>query len=152
MKGFEHMTEDEVLQKYGRKSTLGTPGASGKPQNGQTDAGTGKVPRSKFGAVKTAVGGYNFDSKREANRYSQLKSMEDAGLIADLWLQPKYPVYVPEKDGGNVFICDYIADFRYNQAGASVIEDVKSRATATAVYKLKKRLVEAIYGVSIIEV
>lgn len=146
------MTETEVLLKYGRKSTLGTPSASGKPQDGQTDAGTGKVPRSKFGAVKTPVGGFTFDSKREANRYSQLKSMEDAGLIADLWLQPKYPVYVTAKSGETVFICEWRGDFRYNQSGASVIEDVKSPATRTPVYKLKKLLVEALYGISIIEV
>lgn len=152
MKGFENMTEAEVLRIYGRKATLGTPGASGKPQNGQTDTGTGKVPRSKFGAVKTLLDGLGFDSKREANRYSQLKSMESAGLIADLWLQPKYPVYVTAKSGETVFICDYIADFRYKQAGAAVIEDVKSRATATAVYKLKKRLVQAIYAIEIVEV
>jgi len=33
-----------------------------------------------------------------------------------------------------------------------VVEDVKSKATKTAVYQLKKKLVKALYGVEIVEV
>ena len=33
-----------------------------------------------------------------------------------------------------------------------MVEDVKSPATKTAVYRLKKKLVKALYGIEIIEV
>jgi hypothetical protein len=36
--------------------------------------------------------------------------------------------------------------------GEQVTEDVKSKATKTAVYQLKKKLVKALYGVDIVEV
>jgi hypothetical protein len=48
----------------------------------------------------------------------------------------------------------YKADFRYEEVATSavVVEDVKSPVTKTAVYRLKKKLVKALYGVEIIEV
>ena len=36
----------------------------------------------------------------------------------------------------------YVADFQYLVNGRSVIEDVKSSATKTPVYKLKKKIIE----------
>jgi hypothetical protein len=57
-------------------------------------------------------------------------------------------------------VCDYIADFSYidlnqtglqGQIGCEVVEDVKG--FKTDVYKLKKKLVEALYrGTKIIEI
>jgi hypothetical protein len=48
----------------------------------------------------------------------------------------------------------YKADFRYENVATSsvVVEDVKSPVTKTAVYRLKSKLVKALYGVEIIEV
>ena len=101
---------------------------------------------SKYHAVKTEVDGYVFASKAEANRYSQLKLMEMAGEISYLELQPKFPIVV-----NGVKICTYIADFRYLYCGTNqIIEDVKGMKTP--VYKLKKRLVEALYGITITEI
>lgn len=101
---------------------------------------------SKYNAVKTEVDGYVFDSKAEANRYSELKLMELADEISYLELQPKFPIVVNGKK-----IATYIADFRYFYCGTKqVIEDVKG--VKTPVYRLKKKLVEAIYGVTITEV
>jgi hypothetical protein len=46
----------------------------------------------------------------------------------------------------------YTADFRYVDAsGAVVVEDVKSGPTKTTAYRLRKRLVETIYGITITE-
>ena len=43
--------------------------------------------RSKYGARKTIVDGITFDSKKEANRYRELKLLEDAGEIEKLKMQ-----------------------------------------------------------------
>jgi hypothetical protein len=107
--------------------------------------------RSKFGNVKTTIGGNTFDSKREAARYSQLTLMVKAGRIRMLELQPKYPISVPRPDGsGAVKVATYIADFRYfTDSGRMVVEDVKG--AKTPMYRLKKKLVEALYGIKILE-
>lgn len=102
---------------------------------------------SKYNAVKTEIDGYVFDSRREAARYSELRIMEKAGEIIDLELQPQYPCTINGK-----LICKYIADFRYTSVkrGNVVIEDAKG--FKTPVYRLKKKMVEAIYNIIIIEV
>lgn len=92
------------------------------------------------------MGGIEFDSKREANRYSELKLLERAGLISDLVLQPEYYLKV-----GDVLVCKYVADFRYvdRQTGREIVEDTKG--VRTDVYKLKKKLMLAVHGIEILE-
>lgn len=47
----------------------------------------------------------------------------------------------------------YIADFVYGEKGKTIVEDVKSEATKTEVYKIKKKLFEYKYkDLTIIEV
>lgn len=102
---------------------------------------------NKYGAIKTVVDGIKFDSKVEAARYSSLKLLEKAGEITDLELQPAFPVAVESKK-----ICTYKADFSYIEDGKRIVEDVKSPITAKhPVYRLKKKLVEAIYNIEIKE-
>ena len=101
---------------------------------------------NKYKAVKTEVDGIVFDSKREAARYMELVLMERMGEISHLELQPKYDCIVNGRK-----ICTYKADFRYFDKESSVVEDVKGMKTA--VYRLKKKLVEALYpGVTIQEI
>lgn len=95
--------------------------------------------RNKYGAKKTLVDGILFHSKKEAQRYIVLNQMRKAGIIKNLELQPRVPIYVNEKK-----VADYVGDFRYeNQDGEIILEDVKSEATKTPVYRLKKKLLEA---------
>ena len=102
--------------------------------------------RSKYHAVKAEVDGYIFASKREARRYGELKLLYNAGEIFELTLQPKFEITI-----NKVHICNYFADFRYEtKYGAMITEDVKG--VKTPVYKLKKKLVEALYGIEIVEV
>ena len=103
--------------------------------------------KNKYGAKKTFVDGVAFDSKAEARRYGELKLLLHGGLIADLELQPKFPIHVNGKKIGF-----YKADFQYREVTDDhiTIEDVKGHKTP--VYKLKKKLVEAIYGIEIVEV
>lgn len=101
---------------------------------------------NKFGAIKTEIDGFNFDSKAEAHRYSELILLEKAGEIRSLCLQPVFLLIV-----NNQKIGKYIADFKYvTRDGQIVVEDVKG--VKTPVYRLKKRLVKAIYGFDIVEV
>lgn len=104
------------------------------------------VFKNKYRAVKTEVDGITFDSKREAARYMELMLLQKAGEISRLELQPKYDCVV----NGHK-ICTYRADFRYFDASNSIVEDVKGMKTP--VYRLKKKLVEALYpGVKIQEI
>jgi len=106
-----------------------------------------KVPTSKYGAQPTVVDGIRFASKAEARRYEELKLRERVGEISDLTLQPRYPLVVNGEKVGT-----YVGDFRYTEAATQqeTVEDVKG--VATPVYRLKKKLVRAIYGVDILEV
>ena len=101
----------------------------------------------KYGAVATEVDGHRFPSKREARRYSDLKLLLRAGEIEDLELQPKFPISV----NGHA-ICEYRADFRYRnrRTQITVVED--SKGVRTPEFIIKKKLVLAVHGVSVVEV
>ena len=94
--------------------------------------------RGKYNNVKIEIDGFKFDSKKEAKRYGELKLLVMGGEVFNLELQPKFPCVV-----NGVKVCTYIADFRYSARGGDVIEDVKGMKTR--VYRLKKKLVEALY-------
>lgn len=106
--------------------------------------------RSKYHAKKTVVDGITFDSKREADRYLVLKSMEEDGTIEDLRRQVRYEL-VPafDVDGKRYRATYYVADFTYRENGHEVIEDVKGMKTD--VYRLKSKLVAYRYGMNIRE-
>ena len=104
----------------------------------------------KYGAVKTTIDGITFASKAEARRYAELLLLQRAKRIHNLELQPSFDLKVVGA-GGVVKIGRYVADFRYDlPTGEDVIEDVKGMKTA--IYKLKKKHVEAQYGITITEV
>ena len=112
---------------------------------------------SKYGNQKTYADGIIFDSKKEANRYLELKLMEKAHLIKDIRLQPKYQL-IPEIKGPKGGLIQrpiyYVADFEYYEKKGNdwlrVVEDVKGMRTE--VYKLKKKLFRWKYGIEIKEV
>lgn len=93
---------------------------------------------SKYGAKRTEVDGIVFHSKREAERYQELKLLEQAGHIRMLELQPAYPISV-----NGVHICKVILDFRYFEGQTRSVEDVKG--VDNALSRLKRKLVEAAY-------
>ncbi len=49
-----------------------------------------KIP--KYRNEKAVIDGYTFDSKKEANRYFELKMLQRAGEITALELQPKFEI------------------------------------------------------------
>ena len=101
---------------------------------------------NKYGAIKVKLDGYVFDSKLEAARYKFLKELERAGAVSDIEVHPPYPCFIEGKK-----ICLYKADFKYKNAkGEEVVEDTKG--VQTDVFKLKKKLVEALYPGLIIQI
>lgn len=86
-----------------------------------------------------------FPSEAEANRFAALKLELRCGLISELELQPKYNIVM-----NGVEITTYRADFRYMKDGKQVVEDVKgSEQYITDVFKLKRKMVEAVFGIRI---
>jgi len=116
------------------------------------------VRANKYHARKCTVDGIQFDSRREAERYRELQILKRAGLIRNLERQPEFLILVSTLYGKSprplVRVGRYRADFRYvdTDTGQLVIEDAKSPATRTTAYRLRKRLVEAIHGITITEV
>lgn len=107
---------------------------------------------NKYRAIKTTIDGIVFDSKKEAARYRELKLEERAGLVKDIKVHERFKLKI-----GDVDLGAYEADFVYKRKlkGYSydvwdeVVEDCKG--FRTTVYKLKKKLMLAIYGISIAE-
>lgn len=120
----------------------------------------------KYHNHKVEMDGYTFDSTKERNRYAELKLMQKAGMIYGLELQKKFtliptqrePDTVGKRGGkhrGKVIEREtiYIADFTYyTKDGELVVEDVKSPATKTPQYRIKKKLLLYVYGIRIREV
>lgn len=124
--------------------------------------------RRKYGNTKITVDGIQFDSKREAARYRELKLLERAGVISFLQRQTKFQLIPDQHAPSNAIYtkgprkgqrkpgklleheCSYIADFCYIRNGETVVEDAKGYRTE--VYRIKKKLMLERYGIQIKEV
>lgn len=104
-----------------------------------------KPGANKYGARKVEVDGITFDSQAEADHYWDLKQLERAGEITELELQPVFPLLV-----NGIKVGLYRADFRFRDEDGLHVQDVKG--VRTPVYKLKKKMVLAQYGIEIEEV
>lgn len=109
---------------------------------------------SKYHSKKVIVDGIEFMSKKEAERYYELKLLEMAGAIKDLKLQQQFVLQPPfKKNGKTIRAITYIADFTYFdlERMRNVVEDVKGYKTD--VYTLKKKMFEYKYpDLTIVEV
>lgn len=106
--------------------------------------------RNKYGAC----GFYDatnvwWASKWEHERYQQLIEQRTLRQITQLTRQVKYPLVV-----NGVKIATYIADAEYWTCfgGQKVVEDCKCHATMTATYRIKKKLMKALYNIDVVEV
>lgn len=110
--------------------------------------------KRKYGNRKVTLDGYQFDSVREATRYSQLQLLQRAGQITDLELQPRFELIPRQRrdDGKPERACEYVADFRYTdvRTGKQVIEDTKGMRTRD--YIVKRKLMLHVHGISVREV
>lgn len=123
----------------------------------------------KYGNKKIVYNGETFDSKKEYNRWLELKLLERSGKITDLQRQVKY-VLIPaqyervtkfdkkkkelvEKKGKCLEReCSYIADFFYwdVENEKEVVEDTKGFRTKD--YIIKRKLMLHTHGIRIVEV
>ena len=99
---------------------------------------------------------FKFDSKAEAMRFATLMMLQNHGRIKDLRLQVPFPVYHVgdgligrEPLGKPMF--RYYADFTYRRNdGTLVVEDVKGdERYMTDLFKLKRKIIEALYELKI---
>lgn len=102
---------------------------------------------TKYRSKKCEIDGIKFDSKKEGNRYLELKKELELGNISNLELQKKYVLQPSfKKDGKTYREIAYLSDFTYIKDGKEIIEDVKgSRFFLTDVYKMKKKMFEYVY-------
>ena len=99
---------------------------------------------NKYHAKRCFVDGQWFDSGREAARWRELRLLERADQISGLQRQPKFSLLVNGRPIGA-----YVADFAYLEAGVRVVED--SKGVRTALYRWKRKHVQAQYGIEIRE-
>ena len=110
--------------------------------------------------VKTSDGVVH-DSRKEANRWVELKLLEGAGEITELKRQMEFllipPQYEEIKTGKKKKrklverACVYRADFVYHDKyGNMVVEDTKGYKTRD--YIIKRKMMLYVYGIKITEV
>ena len=98
------------------------------------------------------MNGVEFDSRKEARRYSELLLLERAGAIQGLQRQVKFELIPSQRYDGKVIErpCHYIADFVYLENGNLVVEDTKGFRTKD--YIIKRKLMLYLCGIRIKEV
>ena len=115
------------------------------------------IIKNKYHNKKVTYKGIKFDSKKEMQRYKDLELLESTDYICNLELQKKFLLqegYTNAK-GKKIRPIYYIADFYYYDYidNKWVVEDVKaSKAYKTEVYKLKKKMFEYKYNLTIDEI
>ena len=96
----------------------------------------------KYHSKKLEVEGIRFDSKKEYERYCELRLLEKAGEIQNLQRQVKYTLIPEQREPDTIGPrggvkkgkliereCSYLADFVYTENGEEVVEDVKGFRT-----------------------
>lgn len=119
--------------------------------------------KPKYHNQKCSYDGMTFDSKRERDRYCELRLLQKAGVISDLRCQVPFRL-VPEQRGpdtlgprggrrrGRVIekAVDYVADFVYVKDGQTVVEDAKGVRTKD--YIIKRKLMLWLHNIRVQEV
>lgn len=111
----------------------------------------GKSTMSKYKNKKIVVDNILFDSKKEANYYTRLKILRDAGKISGLRLQEKFVLQPSFRLNGKTYrAITYVADFVYKDDKGMHVVDTKGYRTQ--VYKIKKKLFMKRFGIEIEEI
>jgi Protein of unknown function (DUF1064). len=111
--------------------------------------------REQVQEQEVGVGRKTFDSQREARRYQELRWLLRTGVITDLKMQVPFELIPSQSIGGKVVErpVKYVADFVYTtEDGLRVVEDVKSPATRTPQYIIKRKLMLQKFGIRVREV
>lgn len=110
---------------------------------------------NKYHSKKITTTDGVFDSKREFERWNELKLLQRAGRIQNLQRQVSYNL-IPAQyamDGKRKklleYPCNYKADFVYTENGKTVVEDCKGYRTPE--YRIKRKLMLEKHGIRIKE-
>ncbi len=96
---------------------------------------------TKYGNQSTTYGGLRYDSQKEADYAAQLNLLKRAKEIQEWQPKPKYRLVV-----NDLQICTIIPDFLViNKDGEEEVHEVKSTATMTDMWRMKRKLFEALY-------
>lgn len=112
-----------------------------------------KPSQSKYKNKKTEIDGYKFASKKEAEKYLELKMLKTSGYVVDFKVHPRYLIIEGfEKDGNKYRNIYYEADFEVDYAdGTNEVIDIKpyvkktGKYFTTPVFKIKSRLFDIRY-------
>jgi hypothetical protein len=144
-------TIDIECNLYNCKLTGRTISGNCECQTGQFVTGTAEKAhkKAKYNNKKTIVDEQKFDSQHEAERYGELKLLQQADEITALQTQVWF-LLEPKSDKNRASY--YIADFTYYDLKHKefVVEDAKG--VRTAEYILKKKSMYNKYGIDIREV
>ena len=140
------------------------------PSHADAPTGGGRKYHNKPTERVTPSGAVlRFDSQKETRRYDELAALEQAGAIRDLRMQVDFTLQeaYTDAEGRRVRAIRYRADFSYKKRPAYwtgyerqcpddgwilVVEDVKSRATRTKEYIMKRKLMKERFNIDIQEV
>lgn len=91
-------------------------------------------------------------SKKEARRAAELRTLQAAGIIFELREQVPFELIPAQRIGDKVVerACIYVADFVYDDDLGRHVEDAKG--LRTDVYRLKRKLMLSVHGVRVEEV
>lgn len=128
---------------------------------------------NKYGAkkVKDPFTGDVFDSKKEYNRWCELRLLERAGRISDLKRQVTFELIPTQREEstevykagpqkglpkpGSIIekAVDYVADFTYYQDGEYIVEDTKGykKGAAYQLFVIKRKLMLSVHGIRLKE-
>lgn len=126
--------------------------------------------KSKYGANKTVIQNSDgstiqFDSKKEARRFIELRFLEQSGAIKNLERQVKFVLIPAQREADTIGArgairkgkiiereCAYVADFVYidTETGKTVVEDTKGFKTKD--YIIKRKLMLWVHKIKIMEV
>lgn len=96
--------------------------------------------KNKFHAVICEADNIKFRSKKERRRYLELKALQSAG---ECWFLRQVPFYLP---GNTKYVLDFLIFWKN---GTYTFEDTKGKRTP--MFIMKKKQVESLYPVKIIE-
>ena len=126
--------------------------------------------KNKYYAQKCKINGIVYDSKKEAQRHTELQLLLKSGRICDLQRQVRFLLIPAQyetyerygkngkrlKDGKRCVErgVDYIADFVYKENGVEVVEDTKGykKGTAYDLFVIKRKLMLYVHGIRVREI
>lgn len=140
------LTQDELTNLQAR--IAGVPRDQAYAQRREVKAARSK---QKYGNQRIEIDGIAFDSKAEARYWRHLVLREKAREVSNIRRQVVFELAPAVVIGGRKRPpLRYIADFVYDEAGQTIVADVKGVAPDS--YRIKRHLMKSVHGIDIMEI